>query len=153
MSERNFKDDVALDKFALDFESERQASIYLHWSQESAKARRKRDRAKLEFEMRSAELATTFRANAEKKPTNDQVSEYLASHKELRGLREDWIDAEYDYNELEGACTALEMKKSSIENLVKLHLNQYFSRPAGYSREQGISESFREGLGKDRARS
>lgn len=150
MSDHAFKDDVSLDRYDLDNEAERQSSLYLHWSQKVAKARRDRDRAKLDYESRRAELGVTIRASAEKKLTNDQVTDQLDAHLELRQLRKDWIEADYEYNELEGACTALEQKKSMIELLTKLQLNNYFSRPDGYSKKQAVGESFRTGLGASR---
>lgn len=150
MSDRTFKDDVELDKFDLDTESAKQSSIYLHWSQELAKARRKRDQAKLDLKVRRAELATSYRATSDKKPTNDQVTDYLDSHKEVVTLERELLAADFDYNELEGACTALEQKKSMLELLTKLQLNNYFSRPDGYSKGQAVSESFRTGLGSGR---
>ena len=146
----SLKEDLKLDKFDLDSEAEKQASIYLHWSNKAAEARRARDRAKLDYEVRRSELAVAFRASADKKPTNDQVCEYLDSHHELVRLRKEWIERDFDYADLEGACTALEQKKSMIENLIKLHLNQYFSRPGGQTREGAVSDSFRSGLGSGR---
>ena len=152
MSERSFAEDVKIDKFDLDGEAKEQPSIYQYWSNRAARARRDRDMAKMDYEVRRAELAVAFRASSDKKVTNDQVEEYLTSHAELRGLRKQWIEADFVYNDLESGCTALEQKKSMIENLTKLHLNNYFSRPQGYSRDQALGESFRADLGSSRNR-
>lgn len=153
MSEtRSFEQDCRCDKFDLDGEAERQSSNYLYWSRKAATARGDRDSARMRYEVRRAELATDFRISppAGLKVTNDTVCEFLDANKELRDLRKEWIEADRDYDELNGACKALEMKKSSIDNLIKLHLNNYFSDPSRPGKAEAIGDSFRGGLGRGR---
>lgn len=147
--DRDFEADVNLDKFNLDGEADKQASIYLFWSKQAARALKAAGRAELDLKIRRAELAVAFRANPPGgvKVTNDSVTDYLDSHPEVRRLASDLIDAEADAKELEHGLRALQQKKDMIEVEVRLHLNNYFSTPGKDNPRTG-GDAYRQGLGR-----
>ena len=146
---RDFVDDVHLDKFDLDGESEKQASIYLHWSRKAAEARVDADRAELNYKFRRGEKATEFRASLAK-ATNDVVNEHLDSDSELRDMRTQFLQAQSRSYELDNGLRALQQKKDMIELLTKLHLNNYFATPGGVAKTDELAGELRSSLGSSR---
>lgn len=142
--ELDFEQDLRIDEDALDIEFLNQPNLYFKYSREQAKAKDTLERAKQIHEIARAELASAIRSDPDDygllKATNDAVNEKILSiiggedndlplDENLRSTREDLLKTQHDYDLVNAAVRAIEQRKSSLENLVKLMLGNYFSAP------------------------
>ncbi len=139
--ELNFEKDLRIDEDALDIEFLNQPNLYFKYSREQAKAKAELERAKQSFEIARAELASDIRKNPDTyglvKATNDAVNETILSYlgdtrmsnEPVQITQEKLLTIQHDYDLVNAALRAIEQRKSSLENLVKLMLGNYFSAP------------------------
>ena len=65
------------------------------------------------------------------KLTAPMVEAFYRNSAKHKQAKEEWIDAQYELNMAEAAKTAITYnKKAALENLVKLHGQQYFAGPS-----------------------
>ena len=155
MTERNFKEDMAVDKNRLDEEWERQPMLYSEYTDMAAHANRKLARAaekvkvvrsRLTLEALSGEIESLG-----KKPTGPATEAYYRNHEDHKKAKEEHLACIYDADQMNNALFALNHRKAALENLVKLQLNNYYSRTfvdkeeVGGAAAENLSESTRTG--------
>jgi hypothetical protein len=128
----NFNKSLEIDKFALDEEWLKQASLYFQWSLIYSQALMERDRNKQKLELVKAELESQIRANPErfnlKKGTEGEISSSILLQDEYKEALEIYQKSVYDLNIISSAIEALNHKKTALDNLTKLFLSGYYSK-------------------------
>lgn len=122
-----------IDELALDREWMQQGKRYFRATQGYADARRTLDEAKAELEVVRAELSKDIRLRPNiygvQKITEDAVAQTVPLQTEYKQAQKSVIEAQHDTNIYHGFVTAMEQRKTALENLVKLHLAGYFAGP------------------------
>lgn len=131
--ERLAKDRV-VDPAALDVEAARQADVFLHWAEESVKARAVVDQTKMELDLIEARLNLRCREHPEEfglsKTTEGSISAAVTVHPDRITAMEKLNAARERSMMSDKIVEALEQKKRMIELLVTLHGQQYFAGPS-----------------------
>lgn len=130
---------LAIDKDRLDEEWLEQPSKYFIYAQRLADAKRVYDNASNKESTTYAMLSSKVRANPKKyfgstnKPTEGAINAKVVRLTAYREAQQEKIDAKYDVDVLQAACTALEHRRRALTDLVQLHLSSYFaeSKPKG----------------------
>lgn len=129
----NYEDDIRIDETALDLEWLDQAKLMMKYVRYAAKARMELDLAKERLDSVKAELDKNIRMNPEKydlaKVTDAAVSATLLGLDDYTVANQTVIEAKYEADIASGAVRAFEQRKDALENLVKLHGQQYFAGP------------------------
>lgn len=129
----NYEKDMYIDENALDIEFLEQPSLMTRYSQLLADARRDRDLAKEALELAKAEINLDIRDNPEKygleKVTDKAVEACILMEDSYKEAQKEFNDANYEVNLLFGVVSAIDHRKSALENLVKLHGQNYFAGP------------------------
>lgn len=131
--ERNFKKDMAIDKNRLDEEWEGQPVLYADYVKLAAHANRKLGRAAEKVKVvRSRLVLEALSGGIEslgKKPTGPAIEAYYRNHDDHKAAKEDHLTCIFEADQLgNNAMFALNNRKAALENLVKLQLNNYYSR-------------------------
>jgi hypothetical protein len=131
--EMNYEDDISIDESALDIEWLRQPELMLKYGLEAAKKRKKMDLAKEKLDLVRSQLDKEIRENPEArglvKTTEAAVQSAILLQPEYQSAGHDYVTAKYEYEIVMVAVKALEAKKAALENLVRLHGQQYFAGP------------------------
>jgi len=136
-----------VDKDDLDRECCIQPRIYMTYASELAEARLREAEAESTFKAIKATLDGLIRSNPSAYNLPDKVTETVIAHTIV--LQDEYMkaqkkvnDAQYKVSLLFAMIGSLDIKRSSIENLVKLHGQNYFSTPRtdSYNRERMESE-------------
>jgi len=133
MANLNYQEDLHIDEDALDLEWLGQPALMFQYTQAEADARREVDRLKEKLSVCKAELDHGIRSYPEQykieKITENVVQNVIITEEGHKDLMEELIEAQHEYNSMRGAVQAVDQRKSSLENLVKLHGQQYFAGP------------------------
>ena len=125
---------MTIDPDALDVEWIEQPRLMMQYSRHAAKTRLEVERKKEELDIVRAGLDMKIRVDPEKygivKLTESVVSSTIITQKEYMEVNEEFLLLQYESNMAQGAVRALEGKKTALENLVKLHGQQYFAGPS-----------------------
>lgn len=125
----SFDVDTAIDKNNLDDGWVKQADLYDEYSTNTAKAFETYLTLKNIYKVKRAEKEMKVRRGTIDigcKITEGAISSFLDSDPGLSELDSQIIKAKYEYDLYSSAVDALEHKKRSLENLTKLHLNNYY---------------------------
>lgn len=130
----DFKNDIKIDKYHLDFEWERQADLYIKWAERTTKAINKRDIIKSRLDVIRAEIDESVRRNPRRydlrpKPTNPEVEAAILRHPKYKKQQRLLHQANKEVRVFEAIKDALHHKRYALENLVRLHLAGYFGEP------------------------
>ena len=129
----NFEKDVNIDETILDVEWLEQPSLMLKYGKLVVEARKEYDLAKENLDVVKAELDKEIRSNPEKfelaKATESAILSAILTHPRYKEASERLIEAKYNLSMYQTAANAIDAKKSALENLVKLHGQQYFAGP------------------------
>jgi DNA polymerase II large subunit len=129
----NYENDIRIDETALDVEWLEQPSLMMKYAQISASARKTLDEAKEELEFVRAELDKAIRSNPDRydidKITEAVVIATITIHKDYQKASSALINAKYENDMAYGAVKAIDARKDALENLVRLHGQQYFAGP------------------------
>lgn len=130
-----YEKDLFIDESALDVEWLGQPMLMVKYSRELASAEREVARLKEKISVEQAKLDKEIRTNPEKyglydiKITEAVVTNAIVTNKEFRKLKDELIDANYEVGMLKGAVDAVKQRKDALQDLVKLHGQQYFAGP------------------------
>ena len=132
-TEFDFAQDCKVSKYNLDTLSEEQAALSLKYGEKVAEARQARDEAKQRLDLKKADVELYIRKNpsSDLKVTEAIVSALVTQNAEVQLCTSDLIAATRDLNEWEAAERAIDIRKGSIDNLVRLHGSQYFAIKTG----------------------
>lgn len=133
MEERDYKRDLAIDPDSLDVAWLNQPTLYLYYAEQAAKARDVRDKAKQRLDVTQASIGDDIRRNPSKygleKVTVDAVANAVIAQPDYTAANDDYLQAKLEADLLQTAVNAFEMRKSALENLVRLHASSYFAGP------------------------
>ena len=130
----DFEKDINIDEQALDVECLEQPRITLQYAKWVADMERKKDRAKERVEVVKAELDKDIRSNPSKyglaKITEGAVQNTIILQPEYREAQVAYIEAKHESDIAKAAMRAVDTKKATLENLVKLFGLSYFAGPS-----------------------
>ena len=128
----NYEADVAIDESALDIEWLRQPNLMLEYALHCANKRKEMDLCKEEVELVRSQLDKELREAMTidgKKPTETAIQNAIVLQQPYQEAVRRYIEAKYEFEVASAAVRAIETKKAALENLVKLHGQQYFAGP------------------------
>lgn len=151
----DFQKDLSINKFKLDEECISHPSIYGYYAEAQAQAKVEVSYLKDALELVESEANLRIRQNfatAGQKVTEGVIACTLAQDKEVMDAKARLRDAEKLYGRLTVAVNALDVKRSELDNLVKLYCAGYFSAPSASGARENINgmteKSIRKGLNK-----
>lgn len=130
MGEVNFEKDLSIDKYALDMEAISMPSIYFRYADLVREAKSVVSEKKDNLSAITAETNIRIREEASqggKKLTEKLVESMVDCDKEVLEAKKELRMAQADLDRLNVALSALETKKSEIDNLVKLFCSSYYA--------------------------
>ena len=129
----NYEQDLHIDETALDLEWLGQAQLMLKYTEASASARREVDRLKELLSVKRAELDNTIRSHPDSydidKITETVISNTIIMQSSYKSLQTLLIDAQYEWQMMQGAVSAVEQRKTALANMSRLLGLQYFAGP------------------------
>lgn len=129
----NYEDDIRIDESQLEMEWLEQPTLMFKYAKLVADFRRKFDLAKEELDLVKADLDKEVRTNPDKfgieKITETVVSNTIIALKKYRDTNEKLLNAKYDLDVAQAAVVSISQRKDALENLVRLHGQQYFAGP------------------------
>jgi len=125
----NWEERITINPDALDVEFLGQAELMLNICQETAIAKEKLNYAKEKLDVEKAKAANRARGELDK-PTVAAVDQFITLDKEVLDQQEKLRRAQFEYDLLSGAVKAVDQRKTALENLVRLHGQQYFAGPS-----------------------
>jgi hypothetical protein len=125
---------LEIDKNELDREWSVQPKLYHEYAVMLADARRKLDEAEAGFKVVKSEVDKAIRSRPSKygladKPTEASIAATIVLQKKYIKAQNAIILAQYDANITEAMVKSLDHKKAALENMVRLHGQDYFSTP------------------------
>lgn len=130
-----YESDLYIDPTGLDVEWLGQPMLMMKYSGKLASAEREVARLKEKISVERARLDKDIRTEPEKygladvKMTEAVVMNGIITNKEFQKLTDQLIEAQYEVNMLKGAVDAVKQRKDGLQDLVRLHGQQYFAGP------------------------
>mgnify|MGYP006921285780 CR=1 FL=1 len=144
----NYEQDIRIDENALDIEWLDQPQLMIKYAIHAAKAKLERDRKSVELDLVKADLDRRIRTKPEKfgiaKITEAAVTNTILGHSEYKEIQDEYMQLKYEADIAQAAVNAFDARKTALENMVKLHGQQYFAGPRvprELSREREIRQS------------
>lgn len=129
----NYEQDIKIDETALDVEWLDQPRLMFYYAQHAAKMRMETDIAKEKLDIVRAEIDKEVRMNPEDfdiaKITEATVQAAIISDSRYRAANKAYLEAKYESDIASSAVRAMDARKDALENLVRLHGQQYFAGP------------------------
>ncbi len=125
-----FEEDLRIDPLALDVEWLLQPQLFFKYSEELAKANRELDRIKLKYEVTQAKVDNEIRSKyADKKPTEAAIKSEILQDEEVTKISIEFSDQKKVVDLLNAGVRAFDQRKTALENLVKLQIQNYNASP------------------------
>ena len=133
MTKREDMLEIHPDQNRLDEEWGKQSRLRLSYGFMRADARKELSQCKAELEVTESELKLTIRDHPEKfglaKITEDAVRSTLVIQDEYKDALGKVISAQHEVDVIDAALAAIDDRKHTLEDWVKLYLSGYFSDP------------------------
>lgn len=129
MTEYNFDEDLEIDPDNLHIAWINQPGLMMKYAELQAQAKKRMELAHEKVKVTRSDLIKKIKLR-NPSMTQQQVEASYRKSKEHKNAKKRQIKAEYEYNLLCGAVTAMSHKRTSLENLVRLHGQQYFAGPS-----------------------
>ena len=130
----NYENDIKIDESALDVEWLEQPRLMIKYAQILVQAKKEEEQAKDELEVIQAELDKEIRIDPEKfdivKITETVVRNTILLDSSYKEVFEKYLESRYEAEMAKLALRSIEHRKDALENLVKLHGQQYFAGPS-----------------------
>lgn len=127
-----YKEDLEINKFALDQEWEKQASLYCEWGEKEVEAQFNRDKLKEQLDLTRAEVDGKIRLMAARnniKTTEAAISSEILKDANYQKANNDYLEAIKQAKIFGVAKEAFEHKKKALEKLTDLFLAGYWAEP------------------------
>lgn len=144
---KDFDDEVKINRFKLELECERHASLYYSYAEERAKTKEALDNSNDKLKLTLAEKETLIRKNwndDKGKQTDASVKALLETNDDVLKLKERVRKIQADLYVLDAACYALEHRKAMLDNLIQLLVKGFYAAPYGGKQEGPVEEAQRE---------
>lgn len=129
-----YEEDIKIDENALDVEWLEQPRLMIQYAKYSADMQKRYEQAKEQLELVQAELDREIRSNPDEfgisKINNDVVANTIKTTQRYQDASDEVIEARYEYEMAKSVVRAFDARKDALENLVKLHGQQYFAGPS-----------------------
>lgn len=128
----DYEKELEIDGLNLDKEWLLQARRFMKYAKELADARDRMERAEQAADVERAEADKRARqrhAADEKKPTEAVINSEVLTDSEYKKAADKLLDLKHEVDILQAAVRAFDQRKDALENLVRLHGQQYFSGP------------------------
>lgn len=131
----DYQKDVSIDESSLDLEWLDQPSLMMKYGSHRAGLIRELDQAEENIKIIRSDLIRKANLDPDKylgegiKPTAPVVEAFYRNNPKHKEAKQKYIDLQYEVNMAWVATNAIDAKKVSLENLVKLHGQQYFAGP------------------------
>jgi sensor domain CHASE-containing protein len=129
----NYERDMNIDESALDVEWLEQSSLVMKYARHEAEAEKAKDLSKENLDLVRAKLDKDVRSNPEsygiEKITETVVSNTIITQDEYRTAYAVYLEANFNYSLAKNAMKAVVQRKDALENLVRLHGQNYFAGP------------------------
>jgi len=130
----DYEQDLTIDESALDVEWLQQARLMMQYGRYCSECKLEMDKAKEHLEVTKAELDKDIRANPDSfdltKITEGVVSNTIILQPEHQEALDAYLNTKYEFDMALNAVRAIDQKKAALENLVRLHGQQYFAGPS-----------------------
>ena len=141
----NYKEDLKINKFALDDEWLQQPSHFAFYSEQGVEAEDERDRASEQLTLIEAQIGSNIRKDPKAfgfgdKVTEGAIKEVIILNAERIAASNVYLDAVKKAKILSIAKIAFDHRKRALEKLTDLFLQNYWSRPADNSKATSMSE-------------
>lgn len=128
-----FENDVKIDPGQLDVEWLEQSMLFRKYSDLKAEASKAAKMAHEHLKTVRSELRLEAAEGGKEllgvKDTNDNIDAWVRSHPRYKEAKQEQIEAEFEYEMLDGAVFAFHQRKAALENLVSLLNANYFAKP------------------------
>jgi hypothetical protein len=129
----DYERDVNIDETSLDIEWLDQPRLMLRYTRHLAEMEKRLDQAKENLDVVKAELDRMVRSKPEdfaiQKVTEAVVQNTILEDSRYLKANQGVIEAKYELNIAKGAVKSMEQRKDALENMVRLHGQQYFAGP------------------------
>jgi hypothetical protein len=129
----NYEKDITIDESGLDIEWLNQPRLMIQYATHLAEMSLRLDKKKSLLELKKAELDKAIRGNPDRfgvaKPTETAILNAIMMNEEYQEIEHQVLDAKYQVDIAKAAVRAIDGKKDALENLVRLHGQQYFAGP------------------------
>jgi hypothetical protein len=131
----DYKTDIRIDETALDVEWLEQATLAMKYGKYYAMARKNLLAIEEKLKVLRAELIALANSNPVKyckkdKPNAADIEAFYRNHPRHQEAKAEWIEAQYELDMAEIAKNEISFtRKVALENLVRLHGQQYFAGP------------------------
>lgn len=130
----DYEKDTSIDEQGLDVEWLHQPRLMAIYGRNAAETKLAMDRAKEQIDFIKAKLDQDIRALPESyglsKLTETVVSQTIIIQPEYQDSLDVYLTTKYEYDMAMAAVRAIDQKKTALENLVRLHGQQYFAGPS-----------------------
>lgn len=129
----DYETDITIDESALDVEWLEQPRLFLEYGRNEHATRRTMDYAKERLDLVKAKLDKALRADPDKyniaRISEGAITNTIFLQPEFKEANEKFIEANYEYGVARAAVWAFDQRKTALENLVRLHGQNYFAGP------------------------
>lgn len=129
----DFEKDATIDPDSLDVEWLEQPRLMIRYSRVLADAKRTYEETKQRLDVIKAEVDKDVRTSPSKygleKTTESSIQGAILLAERVQTGQAELTEALYDVNMAQGAVYAINARKDALENLVRLHGQQYFAGP------------------------
>lgn len=145
----DFTQDVKLNRFKLDEESQKNPSLVHYYGELLATAKAERDKAynKVKFMMAQTEMDYRMNPPRDIKITEATITALIETDNKVLIVKEELVKAQEKVYHLEAAVTALDDRRSELKNLTQLWIAGYYSVPG--IRQNDIAQDMRNKLNKE----
>lgn len=146
MSDKSYKEEIAIDVDALDKEWSNQPTRFCEWAEKEVDAQFERDRAKEKLDLVKAEVDSAIRKNPKtyginaEKITEMAISNAIIQDKRYKEALSGYLEKVKKARILGVAREAFDHRKRALEKLTDLFLSQYWSDP----KEGKVTRTMRE---------
>jgi len=129
----DYENDIQIRQDELEMEWLDQPSLMFKYAKNAAEMRRFLDLSKEKLDLAKAEIDKEIRTNPEKfgieKITETVVANSMLATLKYKKANEEFLNAKYEVDVAQAAVVAMSQRKDALENLVRLHGQQYFAGP------------------------
>jgi hypothetical protein len=154
MENEDFQKDLSIDKYKLDEECLTHSNCYAYYAEAQAQAKANVSKAKDNLELVESESNLKIRkkfAEEGQKVTESVVACTLAMDSDVIAAKNELRNSEETFSRLSVAVSAMDVRRSELDNLVKLYCAGYFSTPSNVEKKtmnERVSDDIRRNLNK-----
>ena len=159
MEEFDFEGDVKINRNQLEKECEKHSSLYFRYSDMEANAKAEKDAASDALDLIMSEKDEFYRANPREgmKITESTIKAWVTADPEVIAAKETLQKAKAACYRFGAMVSAMDHRKSQLNNLVSLFIHNYYSEPGNGGKVKDVvveekSQENRSRLGKRRRR-